>query len=124
MLGLSDRPSVGLLRSAHGGHNMIDTTHQGIEAHDAGVISDFDTASPGEAVGRRSSRRSRESPQLTERERDILAMISNGFSNKCIARALAISPETVKSHVKHIFLKLETATRTEAVCRAISLELL
>jgi LuxR family transcriptional regulator, maltose regulon positive regulatory protein len=40
---------------------------------------------------------------LTARERDILAMIGQGLSNKRIARAREISPETVKSHVKHIF---------------------
>lgn len=66
----------------------------------------------------------RASEPLTARERDVLAMISQGSSNKCIARVLEISPETVKSHVKHIFFKLEVGTRTEAVFRAVSLELL
>jgi ATP/maltotriose-dependent transcriptional regulator MalT len=61
---------------------------------------------------------------LTAREREVLAIISQGFSNKRTARALEISPETVKSHVKHIFLKLGVSTRTEAVVRAVSLELL
>jgi DNA-binding CsgD family transcriptional regulator len=61
---------------------------------------------------------------LTPRERDVLAMISQGFSNKRIARALEISPETVKTHVKRIFQKLAVNTRTEAVCRAGSLGLL
>jgi LuxR family maltose regulon positive regulatory protein len=51
-------------------------------------------------------------------------MISQGFSNKRIARTLAISPETVKTHVKHIFFKLAVSTRTEAVFRAVSLDLL
>jgi hypothetical protein len=51
-------------------------------------------------------------------------MISQGFSNKCIARAFEISPETVKSHVKRMFLKLAVNTRAEAVCRAGSLGLL
>ena len=55
---------------------------------------------------------------LTARERDVLALISQGCSNKRIARALEISPETVKSHVKHVFLKLAVSTRTEAVVRA------
>ena len=63
----------------------------------------------------------RVSDPLTARERDVLAMISQGLSNKRVARALEISPETVKSHVKHIFLKLEVSTRTEAVFRALSL---
>jgi DNA-binding CsgD family transcriptional regulator len=61
---------------------------------------------------------------LTVREREVLAMISQGSSNKHIARALEISPETVKSHVKHIFFKLAVSTRTEAVFRAVSLDLL
>ena len=46
------------------------------------------------------------SEALTARERDILAMISQGLSKKHIARAFEISPDSVKSHVKHILLKL------------------
>ena len=61
---------------------------------------------------------------LTGRERDILAKISNGLPNKRIARTLEISPETVKSHVKRIFLKLAVGTRAEAVSQAKSLGLL
>ena len=55
---------------------------------------------------------------LTTRERDIHALISRGLSNKSVARSLEISPETVKTHVKHIFSKLAVGTRAEAVCRA------
>jgi len=51
-------------------------------------------------------------------------MISQGFTNKRIARILQISPETVKSHVKRIFSKLAASSRTEAVSRAGSLGLL
>ena len=51
-------------------------------------------------------------------------MLSQGLSNKHIARALEISPETVKSHVKSIFLKLAVRARSEAVFRAVSLGLL
>jgi DNA-binding NarL/FixJ family response regulator len=61
---------------------------------------------------------------LTARERDVLTMMSQGFANKHIARILVISPETVKSHIKHIFSKLAASTRTEAVFRAGSLGLL
>jgi DNA-binding CsgD family transcriptional regulator len=61
---------------------------------------------------------------LTAREREVLAMIGQGFTNKRIARILDISPETVKSHVKRIFLKLAVSTRAEAVSRAGSLGLL
>ena len=64
------------------------------------------------------------SDTLTARERDILVKISQGLPNKRIARALEISPETVKSHIKRIFLKLAVGTRTEALARGKSLGLL
>jgi DNA-binding CsgD family transcriptional regulator len=76
------------------------------------------------AGGRSAQPSSRVSDTLTARERDVLAMISQGFSNKRTARALEISPETVKSHVKRIFVKLAVTTRSEAVFRAGSLGLL
>ena len=60
---------------------------------------------------------------LTARERDILIRISQGLPNKGIARALQISPETVKSHMKRIFLKLAVSTRIEAASRGKSLGL-
>lgn len=65
-----------------------------------------------------------EGDAITARERDVLSMIGQGCSNKHIARTLKISPETVKSHVKGIFLKLSVSTRTEAVSRAVSRGLL
>jgi DNA-binding NarL/FixJ family response regulator len=84
------------------------------------LLSQWDARYAGDGARPPSSR---VSDPLTARERDVLAMISQGLSNKRIARALEISPETVKSHVKHIFLKLEVSTGTEAVFRALSLEL-
>jgi DNA-binding CsgD family transcriptional regulator len=83
------------------------------------LLSQWDARYPGDHSARLSGR-----DGLTARERDVLAMISRGCSNKRIARTLEISPETVKSHVKHVFLKLKVCTRTEAVFRALSLELL
>ena len=63
------------------------------------------------------------SEPLSTREGDILKMIAEGLSNKEIARILAIAPETVKSHVKHIFTKLNVEKRAQAVSRAQSLGL-
>jgi LuxR family maltose regulon positive regulatory protein len=60
---------------------------------------------------------------LSIREGDILKLIAKGLSNKEIARSLAIAPETVKSHVKHIFTKLGVEKRAQAVSRAQSLSL-
>lgn len=61
---------------------------------------------------------------FTERERDTLNGICQGLTNKSIARTLNISPETVKSHAKRIFIKLGVRTRSEAVSRSKSLGLL
>ena len=66
---------------------------------------------------------SRVSDTLTARERHILSMIGQGFSNKRVAQSLKISPETVKSHVKRIFTKLNVERRAQAVARAQSLGL-
>jgi LuxR family maltose regulon positive regulatory protein len=60
----------------------------------------------------------RSSEELSVRERDILILVGRGLSNKRIARALTIAPETVKSHVKRIFFKLEVKNRAQAVSRA------
>jgi LuxR family maltose regulon positive regulatory protein len=61
--------------------------------------------------------------QLSRREKAVLSMIARGMSNKRIALDLGITPETVKSHTKSIFLKLETRTRAQAVARAASMDL-
>jgi LuxR family transcriptional regulator, maltose regulon positive regulatory protein len=61
---------------------------------------------------------------LSAREGAILKLIGQGLSNKEIARNLAIAPETVKSHVKHIFTKLGAEKRAQAVAHAQSFGLL
>lgn len=53
--------------------------------------------------------------QLTAREREVLELLSQGLSNKLIARQLNISEHTVKFHVSAIYTKLGAASRTEAV---------
>ena len=56
---------------------------------------------------------------LTSREREILQLLADGMSNADVAERLFISPETVKSHVRHILTKLEADTRTQAVAIAL-----
>lgn len=56
---------------------------------------------------------------LTERELEILGLIAQGMSNKAIARALAISHDTVKLHVRHILAKLNVGSRVEAAVYAV-----
>jgi ATP/maltotriose-dependent transcriptional regulator MalT len=61
---------------------------------------------------------------VTARERSILLLIGQGFSNKEIARRLNIAPETVKSHIARILSKLGASTRAHAVACAAKLSLL
>lgn len=56
---------------------------------------------------------------LTAREREILQQLSQGLSNKAIARVLDISHDTVKLHVKHILAKLNLTSRVEAAVFAV-----
>lgn len=51
---------------------------------------------------------------LTEREREILQLLSRAESNKAIAQTLGISNDTVKQHVRHILTKLHLTSRVEA----------
>jgi len=63
-------------------------------------------------------------PMLTQREREILALLADGFGNKQIAARLGISPNTVKTHLELLFDKLDVSTRTEAVTAAARMGLL
>jgi DNA-binding NarL/FixJ family response regulator len=56
--------------------------------------------------------------QLTDRQKQILAHISNGDSNKMIAYSLNISEQTVKVHLGEIFKKIKVFNRTQAVIKA------
>lgn len=56
---------------------------------------------------------------LTDRERQILEHLARGESNKTIARALDISHDTVKLHVRHILAKLNLSSRVEAAVFAV-----
>ncbi len=56
---------------------------------------------------------------LTKREREILALVAEGLSNREIAEKLVLSPETVKSHVAAILEKLNVSDRTQAAIYAV-----
>jgi LuxR family maltose regulon positive regulatory protein len=67
---------------------------------------------------------SRLTESLSPRENSILRSMSRGLSNKRIAQELQIAPETVKSHVKRIFIKLAVQSRAHAVSTANALGVL
>ena len=56
---------------------------------------------------------------LTEREREVLALMVEGLNNTQIAGRLTVSPSTIKSHVSNILSKLGVVSRTEAVTLAL-----
>jgi len=56
---------------------------------------------------------------LTRRERDVLALLARGFSNKRIGERLGISEHTAKFHVGSVLAKLGAATRAEAVALGV-----
>lgn len=53
-------------------------------------------------------------PTLSEREREVLALLGSGLSNRAIADELYLSVDTVKTHVRHVFAKLDVTNRTHA----------
>jgi DNA-binding NarL/FixJ family response regulator len=87
------------IRAVHGGHVLL---HPDIAA---ALLGD------GRGGGRAAA--------LTEREREVLAEIARGRSNREIARALQLSEKTVKTHVSNILMKLDVADRTQAALYAV-----
>ena len=57
---------------------------------------------------------------LSEREREVLVLIADGYNNQEIAQKLVISPKTVRNHITSIFSKLQVADRAQAIRRARS----
>lgn len=56
--------------------------------------------------------------ELTARENDVLVQLATGAGNKQIAKALFVSEATVKTHLVHIFDKLQASSRTDAINKA------
>lgn len=62
--------------------------------------------------------------EFSKREQQMLLFLSQGYTNKEIALSLEISPNTVKSHLKTLFQKLNVSNRTQAVAEAKSLKII
>ena len=63
-------------------------------------------------------------PTLSARETEVLALVAQGKSNPAIAQALFVSEATIKTHLLHVFEKLNVSDRTRAVTKAMELGLL
>jgi DNA-binding NarL/FixJ family response regulator len=57
-------------------------------------------------------------PELTLRERDVLEEIARGLSNAAIAEGLGMASKTLGNHISSVFVKLQVATRAEAIVKA------
>jgi len=57
-------------------------------------------------------------PDLTDREREVLALIAQGLTNSAIAERLILSPKTVRNYITEIFSKLQVADRAQAIIQA------
>ena len=78
----------------------------------------------GSGLGFAAQRKSREPREpLSKREREVLDLLSQGLTNRQIAKALWITEGTAKVHVRHIFEKLGVRTRVEAAMKAATLDL-
>ena len=102
------------VRAAHAGEAIIDPT---AAARLVDALSDQDRRRPAATAGAALE-------QLTGRERDVLALIARGRSNKRIALELGISEKTVKTHVGHVLAKLGVSDRTQAALLAVEQGLL
>lgn len=94
------------IRKVHDGEIWLDARTT------AAVMRQF--ASPSEP-----SPRERDKPRLSNREREIVALVAQGFKNKEIAERMFISEQTVKNHLHNIFDKLGVSDRLELALYAI-----
>lgn len=57
-------------------------------------------------------------PELTEREREVLALLAQGLTNRAVAERMGLSLKTARNHVSNVLSKLQVADRAEAINRA------
>jgi LuxR family maltose regulon positive regulatory protein len=76
------------------------------------------------AAAREPHAPARAAEPLSRQELQVLRMLGAGYSNAEIGKALFISGNTVKTHLRHVYAKLDVKTRSAAVSRAAALHLL
>jgi ATP/maltotriose-dependent transcriptional regulator MalT len=61
---------------------------------------------------------------VSDREYEVLTLLADGLSNREIAERLFVSPNTVKTHLAHLYEKLAVSRRTQAISKAKELRLI
>jgi two-component system NarL family response regulator len=107
----------GYLLKSSTSEELVDAIHR-IYRGEAVISPAMSAKLLDEFVALSQGKRQRPEDILTERERDILRYVARGMSNKEIGAALAISPHTVKAHLRHILDKLGLRSRAQAAAWA------
>lgn len=126
VLSADDRPETVAAALDAGAAGFIPKTTESNLMRDAiGVVLDGGIYVPQlpEGMARTPEPASVDQLGLTPRQVDVLRRLVDGQSNKLIARALDVSPSTVKTHVEAIFHRLRVNSRTQAVVAAARLGL-
>ncbi|MFP5225079.1 MAG: response regulator [Actinomycetota bacterium] len=71
------------------------------------------------AITKKQTQKSQPGPKVTDREMEVLQLVAKGMSNREIAKALFISENTVKNHIRNILEKLQLHSRMQAVYYAV-----
>ncbi|HMF78947.1 MAG TPA: response regulator transcription factor [Bryobacteraceae bacterium] len=85
----------------------------------AAVIQQFSSPSDFPAIHSGNGKSTRERAQLSQREREIIVLIAQGYKNKEIAEKMFITEQTVKNHLHNVFDKLGVSDRLELALYAI-----
>ena len=101
------------IRKVHAGEIWLDSHTT------AAVIRQFVAADDAAPASAQSAPRDRERSPLSQREREIVALVAQGFKNKEMAEKMFISEQTVKNHLHNIFDKLGVSDRLELALYAI-----
>ncbi len=89
----------------------------------ADLVECLERIHAGERIGLDLVSDAPSSAALSDREREVLALLAQGHSNRQIADELYLAVDTVKSHLKKLFAKLEVGNRTQAALAAQSMGL-
>jgi len=116
---------VGAIREVARGGSVIDPkVVETLVAALVALVPERDPPAPTERSVREAASKTGVVEPLTERELEVLRLVADGEWNQDIARTLVVSLATVKTHINHIFGKLDAESRVQVVARARTLGLL